>query len=255
MENVISPRGDGDINDKKIIDYISTLEKHKVENHKALFDHISKFDRKYSEAIEKAMKDKGLFEHITKADEKFSKSMGKAILNKGIFTKISNVDERLSGSVDKAIGEKGVFDKVTSADTIFDGMVDKVIFSKIFWGMVARADGSMLTSDFLKKFTNMEKTYDAMMEKVLFGMIGSEDLSKIKLERSDFTRSWFLNICKKVAKIHTGDISNYISWIAIALTIVLIILVGIPYLKTLFAIILAITLTIFATFILALFFL
>ena len=165
------------------------------------------------------------------------------------------MDERLSGSLDKAIGEKGVFDKVTSADTIFDGMVDKVIFSKIFWGMVARADGSILTSDFLKKFINLEKSYDSMMERILFGLIGSEDLSKIKLERRDFSQSWFLNICKKVARIHTGDISNYISWIAIALTIVLVILVGIPYLKTLFAIVLAITLTVFATFILALFFL
>jgi len=176
-------------------------------------------------------------------------------VNKGFFTRISNVDEKLSGSVDKAIGEKGVFGKVTSADSIFDGMVDKVIFSKIFWGMVARADGSMLTSDFLKRFTNLEKSYDTMMEKVLFGMIGSEDLSKIKMERSDFSRSWFLNICKKVARIHTGDISNYISWIAIALTVIIVILVGIPYLRTLFAIILAITLTILSTFILALFFL
>jgi len=90
---------------------------------------------------------------------------------------------------------------------------------------------------------------------VLFGMIGSEDLSKIKMERSDFSRSWFLNICRKVARIHTGDISSYISWIAIALTVIIVILVGIPYLRTLFAIVLAITLTILSTFILALFFL
>lgn len=256
MENVISPKGDlnGKKIDKEILDYISALENNKVRN-KALFDHISKFDKKYSEALERAMKEKGLFEHITKAEEKFSKSMSKAILNKGLFTKISNVDEKLSGSVDKAIGDKGVFDKVTSADTIFDSMVDKVIFSKIFWGMVARSDGSILTSDFLKKFINMEKSYDSLMEKILFGMIGSEDLSKIKLERTDFARSWFLNICKKVARIHTGDISNYISWIAIALTVIIVVLVGIPYLKTLFAIILAITLTIFTTFVLALFFL
>jgi hypothetical protein len=256
MENVISPKGELDDKkiDKQILNYISALESDKVKN-KALFDHISKFDKKYSEALEKAMKEKGLFEHITKAEEKFSKSMSRAILNKGLFTKISNVDEKLSGSVDKAIGDKGVFDKVTSADTIFDTMVDKVIFSKIFWGMVARADGSMLTSDFLKKFINMEKSYDSLMEKILFGMIGSEDLSKIKLERTDFARSWFLNLCKKVARIHTGDISNYISWIAIALTVIIVVLVGIPYLKTLFAIILAITLTIFTTFILALFFL
>ena len=252
MENVISPRGDMD--DKKILDYITSMEKSGSEN-KALFDHISKFDKKYSETLEKAIKDKGLFEQITRAEERFTKSMDNAMLKKGIFTKISNVDERLSGSLDKAIGEKGVFDKVTSADTIFDGMVDKVIFSKIFWGMVARADGSILTSDFLKKFINLEKSYDSMMERILFGLIGSEDLSKIKLERRDFSQSWFLNICKKVARIHTGDISNYISWIAIALTIVLVILVGIPYLKTLFAIVLAITLTVFATFILALFFL
>ncbi|MGA1863614.1 MAG: complex I subunit 5 family protein, partial [bacterium] len=211
MENVISPPGDLDDKkiDKQILNYISALEGNKVKN-KALFDHISKFDKKYSEALEKAMKEKGLFEHITKAEEKFSKSMSKAILNKGLFTKISSADEKLSGSVDKAIGDKGVFDKVTSADTIFDSMVDKVIFSKIFWGMVAKADGSMLTSDFLKKFINMEKSYDSLMEKILFGMIGSEDLSKIKLERTDFTRSWFLNLCKKVARIHTGDISNYI---------------------------------------------
>ncbi|MGA1843167.1 MAG: complex I subunit 5 family protein [bacterium] len=274
MESVISPRGD--LDDKRILDYLAALEQNKDEK-TALFENISRFDQKYGEAIERALREKGLFEHISKVDEKFSKTAEKAILskdlftrisnvderfsesmdkvNKGLFTRISDVDEKLSGSVDKAIGEKGVFGKVTSADSMFDGMVDKVIFSKIFWGMVARADGSILTSDFLKKFTNLEKSYDTMMEKVLFGMIGSEDLSKIKMERSDFSRSWFLNICKKVARIHTGDISNYISWIAIALTVIIVVLVGIPYLRTLFAIILAITLTILSTFILALFFL
>ncbi len=251
MENVISPR-EMMIKMIKDIDYISAWKnKLKIRPFLSIYQNSTK----YSEALEKAMREKGLFEHITKAEEKFSKSMSRAILNKGLFTRISNVDEKISGSVDKAIGDKGVFDKVASADTIFDGMVDKVIFSKIFWGMVARADGSILTSDFLKKFINLEKSYDSLMEKILFGMIGSEDLSKIKLERTDFTRSWFLNLCKKVARIHTGDISNYISWIAIALTVIIVVLVGIPYLKTLFAIILAITLTIFSTFVLALFFL
>ncbi|MBN2372601.1 NADH dehydrogenase [bacterium] len=259
MEHVISPRiiRPG-FEEKEIWDYISAAED-KVERvkpgQKGIFDHISYIDKKYDKAIDRPINDRSLYRQISKVDERLSKSVDNAMLNKGIFTSISKVDERLSGSVDKAITRKNMFDKVTSADGIFDGLVDKVIFSRIFWGMITRKDAGALTSDLLKKFTTMEKRYDSLVEKALFGLIGSEDLSKIKLKQRDFSRSWFLNICKKAAKIHTGDVSNYVSWIAVALTVIIVILVGIPYLQTPFAVILAVTLTIFVTSILALIFL
>ncbi|MGA1841934.1 MAG: hypothetical protein ACMUIU_15050 [bacterium] len=55
-------------------------------------------------------------------------------------------------------------------------------------------------------------------------MIGRDDPSKTKLERSDFARSWLLNKYKKVVSIHHRKINNYIFWIIIAITVILVIL-------------------------------
>ncbi len=260
MEYSITPKlAKAEFDEKEIMDYLSGMEdkteKSEPERRQALLGHILKLEKRYDKVIDKTINERSIFRHISNAEEKFSKSMDKAMFPGDLFTKISRVDDALSRGVDKALRKKNVFDKVTSVDGQFDGLIDKVIFSRVFWGFIARKDTNILTSNFFRRFTNLEKKYDSLIEKFLFGLIGSEDLSKIKLKQSDFSKSWFLNICKKVARIHTGDISSYISWIAIALTVIIVVLVGIPYLKTPFTIILAITLTIFATTILALLFL
>jgi len=71
-----------------------------------------------------------------------------------------------------------------------------------------------------------------------------EDLSKLKLEKTDFSNSWFLRTCKKLSEIHTGDISSYISWIAATLTITIAILVGFLYIQTFYAMIVTVTIMI-----------
>ena len=66
---------------------------------------------------------------------------------------------------------------------------------------------------------------------ITFGLIGSEDISKTKIEKKE-VGSWFLNLCKDLSQIHTGDISNYISWITGTLAATVVLLMGILYIDS-----------------------
>ncbi|MGA1874026.1 MAG: complex I subunit 5 family protein [bacterium] len=200
---------------------------------------------------------KGMLKAISDVNEKYVGMVDRAIPNYdkavntrtdlrpgGFFEKISQADEKISGSLDHALGEKehSIFDGVTKVDDQLVEVFDKVIFSRYFWGMLTKAGD--LKAGLWKAFYLLEERYDKMIERILFGIIGSEDLSKIKLEASDFSNSWFLKLCKRASEIHTGDISSYISWIAITLTIIIAILVGFLYIQTFHAMIVTATIVI-----------
>jgi len=211
-----------------------------------MFKPVTQADEKYTEKSNRAMRQKGMFDHIYKMDQKYTKIVSRAINSEGIFGKISQAEEKMSGSVDKAtIGMKeySIFDKVTKADSHLDLVFDKVIFSRFFWGMLTKAGGD-LKSGIWRKFYRMEEVYDKIIDRIIFGIIGSEDLSKLKLQKSDFSNSWLLRTCKKISEIHTGDISSYISWIAATLTIIIAILVGFLYIQTFYAMIVTVTIMI-----------
>jgi len=210
-------------------------------NKKGMFKVISQADQKYTEAVDQTVRTKGVFGHISKVDQIYDSAFDKAknIAEKGIFGRISQADERLSGGFDKMAEKRGIFNNATRADGQLAGAYDRVIFSRFFWGMLAK-HGEFKVG-LWRYFKLLEDQYDRFIEHALFGLIGSEDLSKIQLGSKDFASSWFLRMCRRASEIHTGDISVYISWIAVTLTAIIAILIGFLYIKSFFALVVALT--------------
>jgi hypothetical protein len=210
---------------------------------RGMFGHISRADQMYDNAFDKAkiIAHKGMFGHISRADQMYDSAFDRAggIAERGIFSRISQADENFSMSIDRAAEKRGIFKNAMRADGHLNGAYDSVIFSRFFWGMFAKHEEFKV--GLWRYFNLMEDYYDRLIERTLFGIIGSEDLSKIQLGSKDFARSWFLRMCKRASEIHTGDISVYITWITVTLTIILATLVGFLYIKSFFALIVALT--------------
>lgn len=207
-----------------------------------MFRVISKVDEHYAHSIDQTVRAKGMFGHISKIDQMYDHIFDKAkdiVAEDGIFDRISEVEEKFSTSIDRAAESRGLFSRATKADGQLSGAYDQVIFSRFFWGILARRDE--FKAGLWKYFNLIENWYDRIVERTLFDILGSEDLSKIQLAGEDFASSWFLRLCKRASEIHTGDISHYISWIAIALTVIIGTLVGFLYIKTFFAMIVALS--------------
>lgn len=223
----------------------SELTKHPLGVDNSLFHTISQAEQGYSGAVDRVFQNqKGVFDHISTADRKIDQAVIKVRNVKGIFGRISSVEEKMSVPLDCAVEVKkySFFSRLTRADYQLDGAFEKVIFSRFFWGAFAKAGG--LKDSLWKSFSLFEELYDKKVERLLFGLIGSEDLSKITLGTSDFSNSWFLRMCKKASEIHSGDISNYISWIALSLTAIIAILIGFLYIQSFSAMIVAMTILI-----------
>ncbi|MEW5801980.1 MAG: proton-conducting transporter membrane subunit [bacterium] len=214
---------------------------------KGMYHVISKADEHYTGVVDQTGRTKGMFGHISKAAQLYDDAIDKAkviVAEKGLFGRISHAEEKLSISFDKVVEKRNIFANATKADGQLDEAYDKVIFSRFFWGMLTRHREFKV--GLWRYFKLVEDQYDRFIEHALFGLIGSEDLSKIQLGSKDFTRSWFLRMCKRASEIHTGDVSMYITWIAVTLTLTIATLVGFLYIKSFFALI--ITLTTMVTF-------
>ena len=212
-----------------------------ASDEKGMFRAISQADEQYANVVDQTARTKGMFGHISKVDQVYDNAFDKAkgIAARGIFDKISYADEMLSSGFDKVAERRGIFNNAMKADGQLAGAYDRVIFSRFFWGMLAKR--GEFKSGLWRYFNLVEDKYDRLIERALFGLIGSEDLSKIQLGSKDFSRSWFLRLCRRASEIHTGDISIYISWIAVTLTIIIATLVGFLYIKSFFALIVALT--------------
>ena len=213
-------------------------------NDKGMFRIISQADQKYTEAVDQTVRAKRVFGHISKADQIYNSAFDKArdIAGKGIFDKIGHADEKLVDGFDKLAGpaiRDGIFNNAMRADGMVDGAYDRVIFSRFFWGMLSK-HGEFKVG-LWRYFNLLEDKYDKLIERAIFGLIGSEDLSKIQLGSKDFANSWFLRMCRRASEIHTGDISIYISWIVVTLTIIIATLIGFLYIKSFFALVVALT--------------
>jgi formate hydrogenlyase subunit 3/multisubunit Na+/H+ antiporter MnhD subunit len=212
-----------------------------LSDEKGMFRAISRADEQYANVVDQTARTKGMFGHISKVDQVYDNAFDKAkgIAARGIFDRISYADEMLSSGFDKVAERRGIFNNAMKADGQLAGAYDRVIFSRFFWGMLAKR--GEFKSGLWRYFNLVEDKYDRLIERVLFGLIGSEDLSKIQLGSKDFASSWFLRLCRRASEIHTGDISVYISWIAVTLTIIIATLVGFLYIKSFFALIVALT--------------
>ncbi|MEW6381841.1 MAG: complex I subunit 5 family protein [bacterium] len=208
---------------------------------KGIFGHISQVDESYTQVIDRTARTRRMFGHFSRVDAMYDMVFDKAraVAERRLFDRISHADEKFSDSFDLAADKRSIFDNATRADGQLSGAYDRVIFSRFFWGMLTRRDE--FKAGLWKYFNIVEVWYDRFIERALFDIIGSEDLSKIQLGGNDFAQSRFLRMCKRASEIHSGDISSYITWITITLTIIVATLVGFLYIKTFFAMIIALS--------------
>ncbi|MFH0924126.1 MAG: complex I subunit 5 family protein [bacterium] len=168
------------------------------------------------------------------------KTSGESCFN---WMHISSLDKGIDGVFNKMLEGKDLWRKVSSVEDSLDNSFDTIIFNKSIWRFFTSKKDVLLNSNIWNCFSYFEKRYNDFIERICFSLIGSEDISKLKMEKTGLKKTWFLELCNTINKIHSGDISIYITWITGTLAVITSILIGVLYVKSFIALIILTSIT------------
>ncbi|MGA1869196.1 MAG: complex I subunit 5 family protein [bacterium] len=135
-------------------------------------------------------------------------------------------DKKMTSIIFELMDNKSIFSIITSLDNIFNSLIDRFIFNKILWGTLFETHEDLFAMKLWQKFSVWENKYDLGLER---------GVSNITNKNSQL-----FTFCQKISSIHSGDINTYISWIIVYVTIIIMFLVGIPYFKSSYKVLIAV---------------
>lgn len=156
--------------------------------------------------------EKEVWQELGKLDEKYGKAFERAIFGHGIHALVgreTNEEEKVWRELSK-LEEK--------YENVFDKMLLSANMEKMLKAQTTNTAPSSVLGRWWSRFCEFDKlNYNRNVDQLLFG---NTDPNAKPVENS------FMKFCRQISSVHSGDIGRYISWIIVALSIVVALLVG-----------------------------